>query len=185
MTRRKTPKVEDWLTPESLLKVKGWAMDGLIEEEIAAKIGIYRSTLYRWKKAHPQIDEALRQGKEVIDRKVENSLLRRALGYTYDEITREKMDDGKLHIIKIVTKEQAPDTTAAIFWLKNRKSVEWRDARLHELEAKKLKADAEISEAKAKALRGDGSDTSLLESLINVIENHSSSNDNKTDTDEK
>lgn len=117
-------KYEYWLTPEGLIKLEGWARDGLTDDQIAKNIGINRDTLYRWKKAHSDISDALKRGKEVIDRQVENALLKRALGYTYDEVTFE----GGLEV-KRVRKQVVPDTTAQIFWLKNRKPEEWRDKR--------------------------------------------------------
>ena len=117
-------KYEYWLTPEGLIKLEGWARDGLTDEQIAKNIGINRDTLYRWKKAHSDISDALKRGKEVIDRQVENALLKRDLGYTYDEITFEGDDE-----VKRVRKQVVPDTTAQIFWLKNRKPEEWRDKR--------------------------------------------------------
>ena len=83
-------------------------------------------------KAYPEIAEALKRGKEVVDILVENALLKRALGYRYDEITREiaMSADGEangLAVTKVVTKEVQPDVTAQIFWLKNRKPDKWRD----------------------------------------------------------
>lgn len=117
-------KYEYWLTPEGLIKLEGWARDGLTDEQIAKNIGINRDTLYRWKKAYPDFSDALKRGKEVVDRQVENALLKRALGYTYDEVTFE---DGVE--VKRVRKQVVPDTTAQIFWLKNRKPEDWRDKR--------------------------------------------------------
>ena len=117
-------KYEYWLTPEGLIKLEGWARDGLSDDQIAKNIGINRDTLYRWKKAYPDFSDALKRGKEVIDRQVENALLKRALGYTYDEVTFE---DGVE--VKRVRKQVVPDTTAQIFWLKNRKPDDWRDKR--------------------------------------------------------
>ena len=79
-------KYQEYLTKEGLLKLEGWARDGLTDEQIAEeKIGINRTTLYDWKKKYPDISDALSNGKEVIDRKVENALLKRALGYEYAE----------------------------------------------------------------------------------------------------
>lgn len=79
-------KYQYYLTEEGLLKLEGWARDGLTDEQIAEeKIGINRTTLYAWKNKYPDISDALKQGKEVIDRKVENALLKRALGYEYNE----------------------------------------------------------------------------------------------------
>lgn len=78
-------KYEYWLTPEGLLKLEGWARDGLTDEQIAQNIGVATSTLYEWKKRYSEISEALKRGKEVVDRQVENALLKRALGYSYNE----------------------------------------------------------------------------------------------------
>ena len=119
-------KYTEWITEEGLLKIEGWARDGLTDEQIADNIGIRRPTLYDWKKKYSDISDALKRGKEVIDRQVENALLKRALGYEYVETTKELTDLG-LTVTKQVTKQVAPDTTAQIFWLKNRKPQEWRD----------------------------------------------------------
>ena len=121
-------KYEYWLTPEGLLKIEGWARDGLTDEQIAQNIRISRDTLYAWKKRYPDISDALKRGKEVVDRQVENALLKRALGYTYEEITYE----GGVETKRVV-KEVVPDTTAQIFWLKNRKREAWADRQNIEL----------------------------------------------------
>lgn len=115
-------KYQEWLTPEGLLKIEGWARDGLTDEQIARNIGITPKTLYEWKNRFRELSEALKKGKEVVDRQVENALLKRALGYKYDEITYENGKETKR-----VTKEVQPDTTAQIFWLKNRRPDKWRD----------------------------------------------------------
>ena len=237
-------KYEYWLTPEGLLKLEGWARDGLTDEQIAENMGISRSTLNEWKNKYSDISDTLKRGKEVIDRQVENALLKRALGYKYTEVTKERIVDtgqkkrhggeselterewefaikyfgekccycgkhmdkptkdhikplnaggalsrdnvipccascnsskkdnemmswyqsqpfydknrmakiydyvnfvlslgdflneeiGELVVTKEVTKEVVPDTTAQIFWLKNRKPNEWRDKNNVELE---------------------------------------------------
>ena len=74
-------KYEYWLTPEGLLKLEGWARDGLTDEQIAENAGINPATLYVWKKKYPEISENLKRGQEVVDRQVENALQKRALGY--------------------------------------------------------------------------------------------------------
>lgn len=121
-------KYEYWLTPEGLLKIEGWARDGLTDEQIAENVGINPATLYVWKKKYTEISETLKRGKEVVDRQVENALLKRALGYTYEEITYE----GGVETKRVV-KEVVPDTTAQIFWLKNRKREAWADRQNIEL----------------------------------------------------
>lgn len=115
-------KFTEWLTDEGLIKLEGWARDGLTDEQIAQNIGIVPSTLYAWKNRYPELSEALKRGKEVVDRQVENALLKRAIGYQYEEVTYEFGEESKR-----VIKEVTPDTTAQIFWLKNRKPQQWRD----------------------------------------------------------
>lgn len=135
-------KYLDWITEEGLLKIEGWARDGLTDEQIAKNIGIGTRTLYEWKNKFPQIMQSLKRGKEVVDRQVENALLKRALGYRYDEVTKESVErlnpetkrpEPVMVETKRVTKEVQPDTTAAIFWLKNRKPEQWRDKKETEL----------------------------------------------------
>lgn len=121
-------KYEYWLTPEGLLKIEGWARDGLTDEQIAKNMGITAKTLYAWKNKYGEICKSLKRGKEVVDRQVENALLKRALGYTYEEITYE----GGVETKRVV-KEVVPDTTAQIFWLKNRKREAWADRQNIEL----------------------------------------------------
>lgn len=120
-------KYQEWLTKEGLLKIEGWARDGLTDEQIAKNMGITKKTIYEWKKKYGDICDSLKRGKEVVDREVENALLKRALGYTYNEVTQEANEFGELAVSKVVTKQVSPDVTAQIFWLKNRKPKEWRD----------------------------------------------------------
>ena len=124
--------VDEWLTHDGLVKIEGWARAGATDTEIAKKMDVNRVTLWNWRKKYPEIAKALSQGKEIVDFMVENALLKRALGYKYKEITKEPVknkDTGEIKLIvtKEVTKEVAPDTTAQIFWLKNRKPDEWRN----------------------------------------------------------
>ena len=132
-------KFEQWLTQDGLLLLQAWARDGLTDDQIASNMGICRDTLYEWKKRFPDFSDALKKGKEVVDIQVENALLKRALGYSYVETTSEKVidydpDTGEkvgyhMEVTKTVTKEVQPDTTAQIFWLKNRRPDVWRDKR--------------------------------------------------------
>ena len=121
-------KYEYWLTPEGLVLLEGWARDGLADEQIAHNMGIASSTLYDWKKRYSEISEPLKRGKGVVDRQVENALLRRALGYEYEEV-KKKFEGGVITERTVTKKEVIPDVTAQIFWLKNRKPGDWRDKR--------------------------------------------------------
>lgn len=126
-------KYQEWLTPEGLLKIEGWARDGLTDEQIAHNMGIAKKTIYEWKKKYGDICDSLKRGKEVVDREVENALLKRALGYSYNEVTQEADELGDLSVTKVVTKQVSPDVTAQIFWLKNRKPGQWRDRKETEI----------------------------------------------------
>lgn len=93
-------KYKEWLLPENLLRIQGWAMDGNTDAEMCEKMGIIKATFYDWRKRFPAFDKALKLSKEVADRQIEQSLFKSA-------------KEGNI--------------TAQIFWLKNRKSKEWRD----------------------------------------------------------
>lgn len=125
-------KYKQWITPEGLTLIEGWARNGLTDEQISQNIGINKSTLYDWKKKYPEFSNALKKGKEIIDLQVENALLNRALGYEYEETIKTIDDKGK-KTIKVVNKHIAGDVTAQIFWLKNRKPERWRDKQDFEL----------------------------------------------------
>lgn len=120
-------KYMEWITKEGLIRIQGWARDGLSDEQVAANMGISRSTLNAWKKKFPDISDTLKKGKDIADREVENALFKRAVGYEFDEVTEELMDSGELRVTKMIRKQVAPDTGAAAFWLKNRKPDVWRD----------------------------------------------------------
>lgn len=118
-------KYEEFVLPKLTL-VEGWARDGLTDKQIADNLGISKDTFYKYKNRYTDFSDSLKKGKEVVDYEVENALLKRALGYKYDEVTIEEFEDGSVKT-KTVTKEVIPDTTAQIFWLKNRKPDKWRD----------------------------------------------------------
>lgn len=121
-------KYAEWMTPDALTLLEGWARDGLSDKQIAHNIGITTVTLYDWKNKYPSFANALKNGKEIVDIQVENALLKRALGCTITETTVEESDTGKVKT-KTITKQIAPDVVAQIFWLKNRRPDKWRDKR--------------------------------------------------------
>lgn len=131
-------KYEYWLTPDGLLLLEAWARNGLTDEQIAHNMGVSVATLSNYKNKYLEILEALKKGKEVVDTEVENALLQKALGIikTVQKPIKVKevlYDNGK----RISEKEHIeyadeqvfipPDTTAQIFWLKNRCPDKWRD----------------------------------------------------------
>ena len=99
-------KKADILTPENILRVQGWARDGLTLDEIAKNLDIAKSTLCKWKDEEKELSDALKIGRDVADRVIENALYKAAA-------------EG--------------NPTCMIFWLKNRKSQQWRDGKALEI----------------------------------------------------
>jgi len=103
------------------------ARTGKTEKEISEIVGISPSTLGYWKGRYPDFLATLKENKDQADALVEASLFRRATGFHQPEEKLFLDRSGKV-VRDIQMKAYAPDTTAAIFWLKNRKAKEWRDA---------------------------------------------------------
>ena len=121
---------ENWITKDGLLSLEGWARDGLSDKQIAKNIGISVSTLCEWKNRFPELSEAIKKGKRPVDVQVENALYRSALGFkqTVKKPIKLRRKDGS-EFIEYGEEEVyiAPNITAQIFWLKNRKPENWRD----------------------------------------------------------
>ena len=123
-----TNKINEWLTEERLSELKSLADGGETMKAIATHIGISVRTLERWRANYPEIASVIGYRALSDGDRVEKALLRRAVGYTQTEITRQKGKDGKLEIVKTVEKQVMPSTTAQIFWLKNKCGYEWDSA---------------------------------------------------------
>ena len=104
---------------------------GATDVEVADFFEIEVRTLYRWKAENEAFCQALKVAKEVADDRVERSLFARANGYEHDEVDIRVIDSKVVQTP--IRKYYPPDTTAAIFWLKNRKSKEWRETKAVEL----------------------------------------------------
>lgn len=125
-------KYEYWISHDGLLRIEGWARDGLSKEQIAKNIGINVKTLWDWERTYPPICNALKKGREVVVRELENALIKRAKGYEVEETTEElKWNQAtrkqELMVTKRTTKHIAPDTGALAFALKNYAPDKWRD----------------------------------------------------------
>lgn len=103
----------------------GMALLGATDAEMADAFGVSEQTVNAWKKAHPTFLESLKSGKVSADANVASRLYQRALGYEHDD-TDIRVCDGAIAMTPI-RKYYPPDTTAAIFWLKNRQPSKWRD----------------------------------------------------------
>lgn len=113
--------------PTFCAKAREIAKLGAIDAEIANILGVSEATLNNWKKEYPEFLESIKEGKDLADSKVTQSLFFRATGYSHSETYFDR--HGEAHE---VTKQYPPDTSACIFWLKNRKKEDWRDKQEHE-----------------------------------------------------
>lgn len=151
-------KYHIWLQEDNLIRIESWARMGLTNEQIAKNIGVNADTFYTWLKKYPEISESIKKGKAPIDFEVENALFKRAIGYEYEEVetTIEEIDGKQRKRIKKIKKVALPETSAMIFWLKNRKPEQWR--KLNPVVEAKLNAETEklLKEAENLSLETTG-----------------------------
>lgn len=125
-----TKLVEDWLEADGLILLESWARDGYTIDDIATRIGISKEGLWRWMKMYPEIKQAVNNGRELVDYKVENALLKAALGYKTKEVrVSTTIRNGKtIETVKeTVEREQAPNVSACQVWLYNRVPKKWKN----------------------------------------------------------
>ena len=130
--RKNAGIVDEWLDEDNLELLECWSRDGYTLQDIAERIGINRATLDQWRRVYPEIALALKRGREIIDYKVENALLKSALGYKTKEVkVTTVMRFGKvIETTKDVTnKEVAPNVSAINMWLTNRLPDKWKKNR--------------------------------------------------------
>lgn len=131
MGRINESKSDFWTSEDGLLLVEAWTRDGITIEEICQKMGIQRVTYYAWKEKFPEFAKAINTSKELVDYRVENALLKAALGYKTKEIKvtlGKKIFNGEtVEMLKeTTTREVAPNVTACLAWLNNRKHDQWK-----------------------------------------------------------
>lgn len=118
--------------PEFVEQARKLCELGATDVELADFFHVSIATISNWKVAHREFLEALKLGKVAADDRVSTSLYQRAMGYSHDA---EKifMPSGAKKPVRVAYREHVPpDTTACIFWLKNRRPEEWRDRTQHE-----------------------------------------------------
>jgi len=140
-------KFEKWLTDEGVSLLRGWARDGLTDAEIAHNCGVNRDTLQQWRKRFSVISDALKEAKQVVDIRVVDALYRKAIGFTHEEVIEDFNDAGVLTGRRVLTKQHPPDTTAIIYWLKNRMRDLWKDNHdRYEIEKERLQMEKQRAE---------------------------------------
>lgn len=143
MTKIAKGKYQEWLEQDSLLMIEGWARQGLTDEQIAKNMNISYSTFREWKKKYSAVSAALKRGKAPVDFEVENALLKRAIGFEYEETETiiEEIDGKQKKRVKKIKKVALPEISAIIFWLKNRKPEQWR--KFNPVVESKIKAETQ------------------------------------------
>ena len=129
MGRINNSKVDEWLKEEKLELLSCWARDFTLSD-IAKKIGVSAKTLITWRKTYPEIEQAIKDGKEIVDYRVENALLKVALGYTTTDVKTiisppDKNGNRTIRVEK-TEREVSPNPTAIMCWLNNRKPEQWK-----------------------------------------------------------
>lgn len=113
--------------PEFVEQARKLCLLGATDQEMADFFEVTVSTLNLWKLRHPEFSEALKAGKEAADNRVERSLFQQAIGYEQDEVKIFMPANAEAPVYAPFRAKVAPNVTAAIFWLKNRRKAEWRD----------------------------------------------------------
>ena len=151
MAKSKWPKVK-----EKLFLIQMWSREGMLEKDIAKKLGVAVSTFEQYKLDHPELTEALKSSKEIADFNVENSLYKKCIGHYvkvgkafkckevyYDE-NGNRCENEEIKTVE-VDEFIPPDTMAIAIWLNNRKPQSWRrNANKEKLEEDKFKHDKKI-----------------------------------------
>ena len=104
---------------------------GATDAELADFFEVSVRTIYRWAAKIPEFCHALKAGKDVADERVVRSLYHRAIGYTFEAV--KIFQSAGVPLIVPYKEHVPPDTTAGIFWLKNRRKAEWRDHYDHDV----------------------------------------------------
>lgn len=115
-------------------QARKYCLLGAIDKDLAVFFEVDELTINRWKDAHPEFCKALKEGKDEADAKVADRLFNRALGYSHPE--DKIFNNNGIPMVVPTMKHYPPDTTACIFWLKNRQKDQWRDKQDHELTGK-------------------------------------------------
>ena len=117
--------------PEYVEQVRKLCLLGATDPELADFFGVSISTVKNWKRAHPDFLSALKAGKLQADAEVAQRLYRRALGYSHRAVkiltVARGYNQGSDVVEHPYVERYPPDTTACIFWLKNRRPEQWRD----------------------------------------------------------
>ena len=115
-----------WLSPDGITLIAGWRREGMALDEIAIKcIGVSMNTIRKWKFESEEMQRAIRQSDDAVNAAVEESLLKRALGYDAVEVD-EELVEGEMRVVSRRTRHVPADTKACLSWLFSRRPDRWR-----------------------------------------------------------
>lgn len=163
---------KEWLEDDSLMLLTSWARDGYTLQDVARKIGINYQTLMIWQSKYPEIKQALKNGREIIDYKVENALLKSALGYKTKEVKITTTLIGGVatcNTKEVTSKEITPNVTACQVWLYNRLPNKWKKNRdiIEELSDEDSQIQVTVTRAKQDEL-GSSNEQHIEEEMEGV-----------------
>lgn len=111
--------------PEYAEQARKLCLLGATDDSLADFFSVAVATIHNWKNDHSDFLDSIKSGKDQADAEVADRLFQRAKGYEHPEVDI-RVVSGEI-VQTPITKIYAPDTTAAIFWLKNRQKAQWRD----------------------------------------------------------
>jgi hypothetical protein len=155
--------------------IKNWYRDGFTLQEIADKIGVPLMSLKKARGIYDELDKALIEGKEVVDYKVQNALLKSALGFKTKEVkVTTLMRYGKIVETQkeVLEKEFAPNLSAIQMWLYNRQKDNWRNMNVQKGLTEELEEDSsiEITVKRASNNESTGTDVQPAEMVADEID---------------
>jgi hypothetical protein len=106
----------------TLEKTRKFVEAGFTLEQLAVGLDVDETTIHEWQNVHPEFSQLIKETKAFCDEVIERSLFNRAKGMKRKTVITES--DGTI-VEKI--EDVPPDATSMIFWLKNRKRIEWKD----------------------------------------------------------
>lgn len=143
-----SPKRYEEQVKPYLEQIKEWTRNGATNDEIATALGVGRSTFYRYLKSETELKEAIKEGRQNIIFNIRAALLKRALGYEYEETktTVKKTGTDIIETTETIKKKALPDVSAASILLRNYdESFRDKDHKVNELKEEELKLKKQIA----------------------------------------
>lgn len=186
MGSQRTTRIDKLFDEDTLILIEGLARDGYTNQDIALRLGIDPSVLYNAKRTRPEINAAINRGKQIVDYKVENALLKSALGYkTKETKVTTIMRYGKVveEQTETLEKEVAPNSISCQVWLYNRCPDKWKRNRDKVLEdEEEATIQVTVKRATDESELNENESWSDVNKTVTVKNKKQRKNDNKKET---